>query len=96
MTDFNLKDRIVTREEAEFKANGDLMRNRRTMAYWCLYTTMILGVLILLALVIHPSLLDNYSKVEGTIGTLVLGWFSIIGLYFGASTLAEVFGNKIK
>ena len=96
MSEFNLKDRIVTREEADYKANVDLMKNRRTMAYWCLYTTMILAVLILLALVIRPSLLDNYSKVEGTIGGLVLGWFSIIGLYFGASTVAEIFANKVK
>ena len=96
MSDFNLKDRIITREEADYTANVDLMKNRRTMAYWCLYTTMILGVLILLALVLRPSLLDNFSKVESTIGALVLGWFSIIALYFGASTLSEVFGNKIK
>lgn len=96
MTDFNLEDLVVTKEELEITANIDLMKNRRRMAYWCLYTTMILASLMLIALIFKPDLLNNYTKIEGTIGALVLGWFSIIALYFGASTLAEVFGNKIK
>lgn len=96
MSSFNLNDGIETKEEIQFTQELDLMKNRRRMAYWCLYTTMILAVLMLIALVFKPDLLSNYTKIEGTIGTLVLGWFSIIALYFGASTLAEVFGNKIK
>lgn len=96
MTDFNLKDAIDTKEELQFNQEIDLMKNRRKMAYWCLYTTMALAVLMIIALVFKPDLLVNYTKIEGTLGTLILGWFSIIGLYFGASSLAEIFGNKIK
>lgn len=96
MTDFNLKDGVDTKEEIQFTQEIDLLKNRRIMAYWCLYTTMILAVLMLIALVFKPDLLSNYTKIEGTIGTLVLGWFGIIALYFGASSLAEIFGNKIK
>lgn len=96
MTDFNLKDDVDTQEELKFEQEVDLMKNRRKMAYLCLYTTVILGALMLIALVVRPDLLSNYSKIEDTIGTLVLGWYSIIALYFGASTLAEVFGNKTK
>ena len=96
MSDFNLKDGVDTKEEMDYKANTDLMKNRRKMAYWCLYTTITLAVLMLIALVFKPDLLNNYTKIEGTIGTLLLGWFGIISLYFGASTLAEIFGNKIK
>lgn len=96
MTDFDLKDGVDTKEEIQFTQEIDLMKNRRKMAYWCLYTTTILAVLMLIALVFTPDLLNNYTKIEGTISTLLLGWFSIITLYFGASTLAEIFGNKIK
>jgi hypothetical protein len=90
MVDFNLTDGVVSKETV------DLMKNRRKMAYCCLYTTIVLASLMLIALVFRPDLLLNYSKIESTIGTLILGWFSIIGLYFGASTVAEIFANKVK
>lgn len=96
MTDFDFKDGVDTKEEIQFTQEVDLMKNRRKMAYWCLYTTMLLAVLMLIALVFNPELLNNYTKIEGTISTLILGWFGIIALYFGASTLSEVFANKIK
>jgi ABC-type multidrug transport system fused ATPase/permease subunit len=96
MVDFNLNDNIQTKEEAEFAQNVDLMKNRRRMAYFSLFATAICAILLILALIIHPQLLDNYPKAEGTLGTIILGWFSVIALYFGAASLAEVFGNKIK
>jgi hypothetical protein len=96
MAEFNLKDDIETKEEAEFKSNVDLMHNRRKMAYFSLYATALSAILLVVALIVKPELLVNYPKIETTVGTIILGWFSVIALYFGASSLAEVFGNKIK
>jgi hypothetical protein len=96
MAEFNLKDNIETKEEAEFAQNADIMKNRRRMAYFSLFATAVCALLLVLALVFHPQLLDNYPKAEGTLGTIILGWYSVIALYFGAASLAEVFGNKIK
>ena len=85
-----------TEEEQLMEQNIDLMKNRRKMAYYCLYTTIGVFIVIALALLFKPSVLDSYNKVEGTLSTLILGWFSIIALYFGASSLSEIFGNKVK
>lgn len=96
MEEFNLKDLIVTKEEAEFEEQVDLMKNRRFMAYFSLYTITTLAILLVLFLVAKPDVLNGFNKIESILTTIVLGFFSIIGLYFGANSLAEIFGNKIK
>lgn len=90
------EDAAEIKAEADIVEQKDLMKNRRTMAYYCLYTTILIAALLGLTLVIKPDLLSSYNKIESTLTTLILGWFSIIGLYFGASSIAEIFGNKIK
>lgn len=96
MADLELNQIKVKEEGQALEQSIDLMRNRRKMAYFCLYTTFFIAILLVLTLVISPNLLLNYIKIENTLTTLILGWFSIVGLYFGASSLAEIFGNKIK
>lgn len=96
MADFDLNDNIETKEEVEVMEHRDLMKNRRKMAYYCLYITIVIAILLALVLIIEPNILVNYNKIENTLTTLILGWFGIIALYFGASSLAEIFGNKIK
>lgn len=96
MTEFNLKDNIDTLEEAQFRDNEDLMKNRRKMAFYSLYATSIVAVLLLIFLVLRPEILNNFPKIESLITTIVFGWFSVIGLYFGAVSFAEAFSSKIK
>lgn len=96
MSEFNLKDSVETKEEAEFKQDVDKWKTRRRMAYFSLYSAS--GVLLFLAilLIFFPNVLKFYSNIESTVITIVLGWFSLVALYFGATTLAETFGGKIK
>jgi hypothetical protein len=96
MGDFNLKDNVETKEEAEFLEQEDLMKNRRRMAYFSLYSSAVVAILLAIAIVFKPDLLNSYPKIEGTLGTIILGWFGIVALYFGAASLSEVFANKIK
>lgn len=96
MSEFDLSNGINTKEEVEVTQEVDKWKNRRKMAYFSLYgTAIVIGVLALLWLV-HPTSLDTYPKIESTVTTIILGWFSIIALYFGASSLADIFGNKVK
>lgn len=96
MSEFDLKDKVETKEEAEFKQDLDRWKNRRRMAYFSLYSAS--GVLIFLAILMlfFPNILSFYKNIESTVITIILGWFSLVALYFGATTLAETFGNKIK
>ena len=96
MSEFNLKDGIDSREEVEVTQEVDKWKNRRTMAYYSLYSVTAVIVVLALTWIFHPSSLDSYQKIENTVTTVILGWFSIIALYFGASSLADIFGNKVK
>lgn len=96
MENFNLNDDVETKEEALHKQDVDLWKNRRKMAYHCLYMSMLLLVFLLGMLVWQPSILDNLNKIESLASTIVLGFFGVIALYFGANTLSEIFANKIK
>jgi hypothetical protein len=96
MTDFNLKDNVETIEEANFEQNVDLMKNRRKMTFFSLYAITLVATVLMGILVFKPEILVNYIKIESTVSTIVLGWFSVIALYFGAASLADIFGNKTK
>lgn len=87
---------IETVEEQIVEEKEDLMKNRRRMAYFSLYTITFIIVLLVLFLVIKPTILESFSRIESIVTTIVLGYFTIIGLYFGANSVAEIFGNKIK
>ena len=96
MENFNLNDLIATKEELEFTENKDLMKNRRFMAYFSLFTVATMALILVIFLVVTPTILNSFSKIESILSTIVLGFFSVIALYFGANSLSEVFGNKIK
>lgn len=87
---------IETADVEMVEEKEDLMKNRRRMAYFSLYTITFIIVLLVLFLVIKPSILESFSRIESIVTTIVLGYFTIIGLYFGANSVAEIFGNKIK
>jgi uncharacterized membrane protein len=96
MEEFNLNDLVETKEEAEFKENKDLMKNRRWMAYFSLIAITVFALFLIIALFFAPQVLDLFGKVEDMLGTIVLGFFGIIALYFGANSLVEVLANKPK
>lgn len=87
---------IETADVEMVEEKEDLMKNRRRMAYFSLYTITFIIILLVLFLVIKPSILESFSRIESIVTTIVLGYFTIIGLYFGANSVAEIFGNKIK
>lgn len=88
MTDLN--DNIETVEEAQFRLEERKWLHRRGIAKKSFYALLfIVFSSFALLLLGNDSIIDRIEKFEDLLIACVLGFTSIVGFYFGATTWAD-------
>lgn len=75
-------------EEAKALLELKKWANRRRMAYISLIASILMTLFVLYSTLFDDGITKRLGEVEGLLMTIVLGFFSLVGAYFGFSTWA--------
>lgn len=84
MSEFNLNDKVKTKEEAVFLLQEDKWKHRRNIAYKSLYAILIITLIVLISALTGIGI-SNFTTIENYMITVIVGLISVIGFYYGVT-----------
>lgn len=86
---------IETEAEEVVEVQLDQMKNRRKIAYISLISILSVLIILLITLFFSPLILNNFSKIESVVNTILISLFGLIFTYFGSASIGDYL-EKIK